>query len=295
MKKLMIAGFLACLALGLNAVDAEAARMGGGKSIGMQRQSVAPKPASPAQAAPAPAPAAPAAAPASTPKRNWLGPLAGLAAGFGIAALFSHFGLGADLANFFMLALLALAAFFIFKLLFRRQQPATQSAGEISAPSEYAGSLPKHPTSSTSSPSPMSPNNSPTPAPANLPEGFDSQAFLHIAKLNFVRLQAANDSNNSADIREFTTPEVFAEIKMQMDERGNERGGAAQKTDVVRLDAELLELSTEGKQHIASVCFSGLIRETAAAPATPFCEIWNLSKPTDSDKGWVIAGIQQAN
>lgn len=301
MKKLMITGVLTCLALGLNLGDAEAARMGGGKSMGMQRQSVAPKPTAPAQAAPAPAPSAPAATPAAAPKRNWLGPLAGLAAGFGIAALFSHFGLGADLANFFMLALLALAAFFIFKLLFRRKIPATQSAGETAAAMEYAGAIPTNPTNPTnptiltspSTPSVTQGASAPLFAPVSthLPEGFDSLMFLHIAKLNFVRLQAANDSKNIEDIREFTSPEVFAEIKMQLDERGN----TPQKTDVVSLEAELLEVSTEGKQHIASVRFSGFIRETDEAGATPFCELWNLSKSTETNMGWVIAGIQQIN
>jgi predicted lipid-binding transport protein (Tim44 family) len=288
MKKLMLTGFLACLALGLSTSDVEAARMGSGKSIGMQRQSVAPKPTAPAaQAAPAPAP--PAAAPAAAPKRNWLGPLAGLATGFGIAALFSHFGLGADLANFFMLALLALAAFFIFRLLFRRPLPAVQSAGESMAPMEYTGVKPAAQSAPISPPVSASNSESKDSISTPIPAGFDSQAFLHIAKLNFVRLQAANDARNSADIREFTTPEVFAEIRMQMDERGD----TAQQTEVVTLQAELLEVGTEGRQHIASVRFSGLIRETPEATASPFCEIWNLSQSIDSDKGWVVAGIQQ--
>jgi predicted lipid-binding transport protein (Tim44 family) len=111
-----------------------------------------------------------------------------------------------------------------------------------------------------------------------------------VAKLNFVRLQAANDAGNLEDIREFTTPEVFAEIKLQMDERGT----AAQQTDVVRLDAELLEAVTEGRQHVASVRFSGLIREEAGGVAAPFDEIWVLTQPVNGERGWVVAGIQQA-
>jgi predicted lipid-binding transport protein (Tim44 family) len=72
-----------------------------------------------------------------------------------------------------------------------------------------------------------------------------------------------------------------------------ERSEATQQTDVVTVDAELLEVVTEGKRHIASVRMSGMIREQADAAAEPFNEVWNLSKPVDDSSGWVIAGIQQ--
>ena len=107
--------------------------------------------------------------------------------------------------------------------------------------------------------------------------------------MNFVRLQAANDAGNLEDIREFVAPELFAEIKLQLDERGK----AIQQTDVVTLNAELLEVVTEPTRHIASVRFSGMIREEAGAPAAPFDEVWNLSKALEGSKGWVVAGIQQ--
>jgi len=129
------------------------------------------------------------------------------------------------------------------------------------------------------------------PTAARVPEGFDSEGFLRVAKLNFVRLQAANDAGDINDIREFVSPELFAEIKMQMDERGK----AAQQTDVVTLNAEVLEVTTEAGRHIASVHFSGMIREEAGAVAAPFNEIWNLSKPTEGTQGWIIAGIQQVS
>ena len=99
------------------------------------------------------------------------------------------------------------------------------------------------------------------------------------------------DAKNIDDIREFVAPEMFAEIKMDMDARGN----AAQQTDVVTLNAELLEVVTEGNRHLASVHFSGMIREVAGAAAVPFDEVWNLAKPVSGDKGWVIAGIQQVS
>ncbi len=290
MKKALIALFTIIVALGLNIGDAEAKRLGGGKSVGMQRQAVAPKPAAPAQAAPAPTTPAPTAAPAPTtpPKRNWMGPLAGLAAGLGIAALLSHFGMGEGMANFLMIALLAMAAVFILKMIFRRK---TEPASE---PLQYAGAggpsmpppaqdVPQYGTASPVAPVPVS------ASPARIPEGFDTDGFLRVAKLNFVRLQASNDAKNIADIREFVSPELFAEIKMQIDERG----AAVQVTDIVTLNATLLEVSTEASRHIASVHFNGMIREEVGTAAVPFDEVWNLSKPVDGNGGWVIAGIQQ--
>lgn len=284
MKKALLVFCTAILALGLSIGSAEAARFGGGKSFGMQRQSISPRPAPTRQAAPA-TPSTPAGA-AAAPKRNWMGPIAGLAAGLGIAALLSHFGMGAGMANFLMIALLAMAAVFVFKFLFRRAAPPLQAAG-YPDPVRYSGG---------DDASNVTPINAPalgggTASSANVPADFDTAAFLRIAKLNFVRLQAANDEKNLDDIREFVSPELYAEVKLQMDERGN----APQQTDVVTLNAELLEVVTEANRHVASVHFSGMIREAAGAAAEPFNEVWNLSKPVDGNKGWIIAGIQQLN
>lgn len=289
MKKSLFAVFLALLSIGLTVGSAEAARLGGGKSSGMQRQAVAPKPATPTQASPT-APATPAAAPTAAPKRNWMGPLAGLAAGLGIAALLSHFGMGEGMANFVMIALLAMAAFFVFKMIFRRKQAAAPGAD----PMQYAGAggpglAQAVPNQGFSAAMPAAAGGIETSQ--RIPAGFDVDGFLRIAKLNFIRLQAANDAKNYDDIREFVSPEMFAEIKMQI----SERGAAAQETDVVTLNAELLEVVTEGNQHIASVRFSGMIREEAGAAAAPFDEVWNLTKQIDGSKGWTISGIQQVS
>ncbi|MFT3962941.1 Tim44 domain-containing protein [Propionivibrio sp.] len=275
MKKILMALFLSFVALGLSVGDAEARRLGGGKSVGMQRQAVTPPPARPAQQQAAPGAPAGAPAAAAAPRNSWLGPIAGLAAGIGLAALFSHLGLGEGLANVVMIALLAMAALVVFRLLFRRHAPAAQ-------PMQYAGGPAQ---GGVMTPVPEAAGS----AAGSVPADFDVPAFLRVAKLNFVRLQASNDARNLDDIREFTTPEMFAEIKLQMDERG----AAAQQTDVVQLDAELIEAVTEGRQHVASVRFSGLIREEAGAAAAPFDEVWVLTKPAAGDGGWVIAGIQQ--
>lgn len=296
MKRILLALALTVLSFGLVVDDAEARRFGGGRSLGMQRQATP----APQKAAPAAAPASTAAAGAAAPKRNWMGPLAGLAAGLGIAALLSHFGLGEGMANLVMIALLAMAAVVVFKLLFRRK---TQAAAE---PLQYAGAASANRAASppfdlqqggsgraaderTPALASAAVSDLAMPAAATIPADFDAEGFLRVAKLNFVRLQAANDAGNMEDIREFVSPEVFAEIKLQLGERGE----SAQQTDVVTLDAELLEVVSEATRHVASVRMSGMIREETGAAAVPFDEVWNLSKPADGSRGWVVAGIQQ--
>jgi predicted lipid-binding transport protein (Tim44 family) len=126
-------------------------------------------------------------------------------------------------------------------------------------------------------------------AAANIPADFDSEGFLRVAKLNFVRLQAANDQGNLDDMREFLAPEMFAEVQLQL----SERGGKTQQTDVVQLNANLLEVVSEASRHIASVRFNGLLREEKDAAPAAFDEVWHLVKPTDGSRGWMVAGIQQ--
>lgn len=299
MKKLILAACAVVLTLGLSVSDAEAAkRLGGGKSAGMQRDSVSqkqasPQPAAPTQqnaAAPAQAPAAAPAAAAAQPKRNWLGPLAGLAAGIGLAALLSHFGLGEGVANFMMIALLVIAALFVFKLIFGKKRQTETANGDAL---QYAGvggpSMAPPPVAQM--PGSAEPVMSPAvsaPVTRNIPADFDTEAFLRVAKLNFIRLQAANDTRNLDDLREFLTPEFFAEVRLQMDERGT----GNQETDVVQLDGEVLEVVTEGNKHVVSVRFNGSIREDNGAPEA-FDEVWHLVKPVDGSRGWQIAGIQQ--
>jgi predicted lipid-binding transport protein (Tim44 family) len=295
------------------ALDAEAKRMGGGRSVGRQSQQVQQQP-SPAQqpmqqsgqpsqaqrAAPAQQPgAAPAAAPA---RSRWLGPIAGLAAGLGIAALLSHFGLGeafaGAMANFIVIALIAMVAIWLIrKFMSRRRQNEPAYAGAGGQASMNAGSYgsgyaqqpsytPQAGAFGASAGADTAPQAEAAPS---VPAGFDTDAFLRNAKVSFVRLQAAWDEGNLADIREFTTPEMFAEVKIDVDARGAERN----QTDVVQLDAQLLAVEDRGSEYFASVRFSGLIRESAGAGAEPFVEVWNLSKSARPGEGWLLAGIQQ--
>jgi predicted lipid-binding transport protein (Tim44 family) len=291
MKRLVIAAFAAVVGLGLMVPDAEAKRLGGGKSAGMQRQAT-PAPSAPAAAgkpAAAPAAAAPAAAAKPAGMSRFLGPLAGLAAGLGIAALLSHFGMGEGMANMLLILALVAVAFFVIRWLMSKRTP--------QAGMQYAGAGPGNVTPTNFNPTPAQFEGSgvgagaaaATAVGANIPADFDVEGFLRQAKLSFVRLQAANDRGDMDDIREFTSPEMFAEIKMQYQERGNK----SQETDVMQLNAELLEVATEEGRHVASVHFSGQLREDANAAPEAFAETWHLVKPTDGSRGWNVAGIQQ--
>jgi len=275
--------------------EAEAKRLGGGGFSGMKRDvpartapdAVPAKPAAPAQATPAPTNAAAAAA---APKRSWLGPIAGLAAGLGLAALMSHLGLGAEFANFLMLALLALAAFFVIRLVMRRfagggARPALATPNGMQFSGTGGAAAPNL------APRAAMPTAAAAGAPVTsgqLPADFDAAAFERIAKMIFIRMQAANDAGDLNDLRAFTTPELFASIKLDL----QERGATTQQTDVVQIDAEVLDFAQEPERQIVSVRFHGLIRELKDGGADSFDEVWHLVKPTDGSREWAIAGIQ---
>jgi predicted lipid-binding transport protein (Tim44 family) len=306
---------VAAASLGLAPSVADAKRLGGGKAAGMQR--MAPPPAAKPNATPptaanaaAPAAATGGAAAAAAPKRNWMGPLAGLAAGLGIAALFSHLGMGEGLANFMMLALMAVAAFFVIRFLLARfaggaakggsgPQMAGAGAGQGGSAAGWQVHKPM-PQPAASQPAPMfrsaldeTSGGAPAAAaeasvaPVALPGGMAAADFERLAKMVFIRMQAANDAGNVDDLRKFTTPELFASLRLDL----QERGASQQQTDVVQIDAQVVEVAHEQGQDIVSVRFQGLIREAADAGAEPFNELWHLVRPADGQGDWAIAGI----
>lgn len=277
MRKIFAIALTLFLSLSLITGTAEAKRFGGGKSFGKQSQSISP------QAAPR-APAAAPAAPAATGNK-WLGPLAGLAAGGLLASMFMGHGFeGIKGMDILLMLALAAGAFFLFRAL-RKTSNGTQP--QAAAYSAY-GQTAANPTMSNDSFAGGSTNTS---VPATRPDWFDETAFVRDAKMHFIRLQAAYDNADLNDIREYTTPEVFAEVSMQIQERGT----ATQKTDVTLLNADMLDIVTDSDYITVSVRFHGLIREEANAPAEPFNEIWHIQKPVnDRSAPWHIAGIQQA-
>jgi predicted lipid-binding transport protein (Tim44 family) len=313
MRKLL-ATFVALIGLSLVAVDVDARRMGGGRSVGKQREAISPQQATPRtpaqQAQPqapqnTPAQAAPAAAaakPASGMSR-WLGPLAGLAIGAGLASLFFNNGMGGALMGMLLLAALVFGAVMLFRLFRGSRRP---------EPLRYAGAGAYGQTepipAQAPAPAPAAPSTFATPAAAaphsvaattsgvapaattRWPADFNADEFLKQAKPNFIKLQAAHDRKDLGAIRDFLTPELTREIEADI----RASGDTPQKTEVVTLDAQVLDVAPEGGLYVVSVRFSGLIRESEGGEPQPFSEIWHLEKPMNGRSGWLVAGIQQA-
>ena len=306
MNRLLVVALAAFAALAVAHADfADAARMGGGRSFGMQRSITPPAPktapsapnsisgpasnpvmpATPGTSAARAAPAAGAAAAASPASRasRWLAPIAGIAAGLGLAALLSHFGLPEGLGTMLLLGLLVVGAVFLVRVLL---------AGRSRAPLGYAGAPGATPRST------YEPAREPAigsawgagnaPSSGRYPPGFDPAPFLAQAKQQFRRLQAAYDRADMALLDDVTTPQMQAEIARDLATRGTHI-----PTDVVALDAELVEVVQEGDRYVASVRFHGTLRENGSASPLPFEELWHLVKPVDGSCGWLLAGIQQ--
>mgnify|MGYP001764090098 CR=1 FL=1 len=313
MKSLvMVVALAVTSALAVAPAVSEAKRLGGGSSSGMQRSMPPPAPAKPApqQAAPQQASPATAGAPAAAAaKRNWMGPIAGLAAGLGIAALMSHLGLGEAFGNFLMLALLVVLAIVAVRFFLRRAgSPAAQReqlapAGAPPVQADWHKPAEAPVVARSGAPSadgallsadgstrlaPMPGSTVASVVPSTLPAGFDAEGFSRLAKMIFIRMQAANDAGDLNDLRSFTTPEMFAVVRLDL----QERGAKPQTTDVVQVDADVLDVNQEGDRQIVSVRFHGKIREEVDAPVEDFDEIWHLQRWGDAT-GWAIAGIQQ--
>jgi predicted lipid-binding transport protein (Tim44 family) len=304
MKKFLASMMIALTAMSMIA-EATAKPLGGGRSIGRQssnvtRQQAAPAPSQAQRPAPAPAPAA---APAPAPRKPgmpWKGILGGALLGLGLGALFSHLGIGGAMAgmlsSILMVALLALAAMFIWRMFRRKDAPAAApfpsygnpvpagATPEIGSGIQPSAFQPLQPASGAGYAAPAAPA-----AQWGVPADFDTDAFLRHAKSSFIRMQAAWDKGDVSDLREFTTTEVFAELKTQL----MERGATNDFTDVVKIDAELLGIEQVGSEYLASVKFTGLIKPAPQAQPEPLAEVWNMSKPASGNGGWVLAGIQQ--
>jgi predicted lipid-binding transport protein (Tim44 family) len=320
------------LSLGLTAaLDAEAARrLGGGKSSGMQRQTTsqpAQQPGTPAQSpgattqapatanAPAAAAAPAAATAAATQKRSWMGPVAGLAAGLGIAALASHFGFGEALANMLTIALMVMAVLLLVGFIMRKraagqgQQPAWAGAGGMNrAPQDVAaGGLGQQTLRTSQEDAPATPargsligsrigsglaggTTAAAAGTGTIPADFDVASFVRGAKSNFTDLQAANDAGDLVRLRQYLTPEMYEVVREDIATRGSE----PQKTEVFGLEAQVLDVAQESGQYVVSVRFTGSIRHAHGEAIEDLNEVWHLAKPVSGGAGWVVAGIQQA-
>jgi predicted lipid-binding transport protein (Tim44 family) len=302
------------MVLALVGLDAEAKRLGGGKSVGRQsgnvtqHEAAAPakapgvsQPASGAAAQPAPAAPAPSAPP---PRRPWAGVLGGLAAGLGLAWLAHSLGMGEGFGQLLMVVLLAMGGMMLLSALLRSRQPGLVMAPAPAAPKPYyrpenvgndASARPYERSAETISPaaapsmigSALSGSQS-----WGVPAGFDTQGFLQSAKTNFVSLQAAWDRSDIPALRAMMTDAMLAEIRTQLAEREAHPGSSPNVTEVVMIEARLLGIEELGTEYMASVEFSGMIREDASAGPSPFREVWNMTRPRDGSTGWLVAGVQ---
>lgn len=285
MKKIFTLLTIAIFSSGLAAFDAEAKRLGGGKSFGKQRQSLnqqaAPRPASP-----------PAAAPAAAGGSKWAGPLAGLAAGGLLAALFMGGAFeGINMMDILMLAVLIGVVFFVIRMMRKpRTETSTRPMQFSGMSANTHGNVNAPPFAATAETSAAA--GEPSTSGANIPADFKVEPFIRNAKISFIRLQAAHDAGDINDIREYTTPEMLAEISMQISEHGKN----PQKTEVMYIDANLLDVETTEDMAIASVRFNGQLRDAPDAEPESFDEIWHVQKDLkDPDSVWLLAGIQQVS
>lgn len=313
-KLISVIAMAAALALTATAVDAK--KFGGGKSVGAQRSSVseaksgapsaapAGAPANAAMAAPA-AGAAGAAAAAAKPSMmsRMAGPLMGIAAGLGLGYLFSQLGGGAaGMIGMLLLGLLVVGALVFFgRKLLSKQQPALAGTNAASPaapfgapaaakPMQYAGDATAGATSAATAGGAVA-----GAAMAGglaggfgIPAGFDKSGFEEQAKKQFMSLQAANDKGDLDAVRDFSTDEFYNQIAKDV------IGGNKDATHVEELQANLMGIETERGQYWASVEFTGKMREDGMVMGSAFSEVWNLVKPVDGSKGWLVAGIQQA-
>lgn len=298
---------------------AEAKRLGSGRSVGQQSGNVTQRQAAPAQGAVKPAAPAPA-APAVAPKRPWGAMLGGLAAGLGLAWLASSLGLGAAFGEFLMFGLLALVIMLAVGWFIRSRRAAQQSAA--GAPFAFQGASASDAVRGPTSYKPENVGNDasarpwersstfdtlkPTPDSSrsmigsglagsqnwSIPAGFDTDGFLRAAKTNFVSLQAAWDKSDISALRVMMTDPMLKEIQSQLAERESQSGASVSVTEVVMIEAQLLGIEERADDYMASVEFSGMMREEPSAGPSPFREVWNMTKAKSAQSGWLVAGVQ---
>jgi len=296
MKKILPFLTALIIGLGLSLQPAEAKRLGSGMNMGQQKQEFARKatpPSAPANATAGTAATGTAAAGATTAASGaskWMGPLAGLAAGGLLAALFFGGAFeGIQIMDVLLIALLALGIFMVVRAMRAKAAQAQQQAGyqyaAAGAPYDAAQQQ------AQAAPVASSTFDRSRTALSDAPAWFDEQGFLQAARKHFLALQMAWDMNDMEKVREYFTPDMFQQLRAQRAEIGD----APNHTDVQSLDAQLLDLVREGDIIVASVLFQGRVREDGNMPED-IAEIWHVQHAADSAQGdWLISGIQQAD
>lgn len=293
-----LAFFVMCCSLSLVLPDmAEAARMGGGRSFGSKPSMSTP--------APAPRPATPqtqgmnrqqtqtsaAAAPRPGGMFGGMGGIfGGLLAGTLLGSLLGGHGFsGGGIMDILLLGLLAFLGYKLFTAMRSRRNPAPAAAGAGGATSVFRQEEPFQRAENSTGWGAMA-GNAPAAETAQIsvPEGFDVEEFLRGAKMAYTRLQGSWDRRDLADIAQFATPAVLQVLREQM--ASDPTPG---KTEIVLVNAQLLEVTTSGGEEYAQVYFDALLRETPEQQ-TPSAarEIWHFVRPVNGGS-WKLDGIQQ--
>jgi predicted lipid-binding transport protein (Tim44 family) len=314
-------------AMALTSHEVWAKRLGGGSSVGKQSSNVTQRNATPVQPAPTQgatqnatqnAAQRPAAAPAAAqPKRPWGAMLGGLAAGLGLAWLASAMGFGEGFAQFLLILLAGVAVLAIIAMIRRSRaaaQPARsplafQGAGPVADPVTARSYSPQN-VGNDASARPWERGNSTFGQGESAPQGsmigsalggpqtwgvpadFDTEGFLRASKGNFLKLQDAWDRGDIPALRAMMTDDMIVQIQAQLAEREAQGSGVVNQTEVVMLEAQLLGIEETEHEYMASVEFSGMIREDASAGPNPFREVWNITRPKAGPGGWLVAGVQ---
>lgn len=278
--------------------EAEARRMGGGKSFGRSYQT-APAPSR----SNADAPARKQDMAGKQAPGAGRGMMGGLLGGLLVGGLFAALFAGGAFEGLQMMDILIIAAlaFVIFKLIrgmrqgpapARGPQPAYAGAGQ-QTPSQQAASQ-------QASPQPVfgarreAPVDAPVSSaaahavPFNLPLGFDTPAFLDGAKDHYRILQDAWNKNDLPKIQEYVTPELYADLQA-------ERAAlpAQQHTEVLSVSAGLVRADQQFGNAEVSIRFVGRYRDTVEGVEEDFVDIWHLERDYSKDDApWFITGIQ---
>ncbi|GAB7530355.1 Tim44 domain-containing protein [Pseudomonas sp. 3A(2025)] len=277
MQRFLSIAMALCLSLTLS-LDANAARFGGGKSSGSapvhQTRQAAP-------ATPAATPNAAARPPAASGASRWLGPLAGIAAGGMLAAMFM--GDGFDGMQIFDFLIIGLIAFLIFRFIARRRaQQAPTMAGAGAPYQREVAPAGQNPIFGSSA--------APAAAPAiNAPAWFNEERFLEAARGHFQALQQHWDANEIDKIAEFVTPTMLQFLKKERAELGD----AFQSTYIDNLSVQLDGVDDRADRTIATLTFSGISKSSRFDKGEAFSESWNMERQPGENQPWLVAGIRQ--
>lgn len=310
-KKAWVAA-LAALTIGLTGYvgDVDAKRMGGGRSLGQQNSITRQAPPQAAPGAPSAGQSAaarqqnPAAAGQAQSRSRWGGPLAGIAAGLGLAWLASSLGLGEEFATILLIMLVGMVALAAFRIFMARRAAGGSAANGGRGGFAYQGAggrapqatdaryqLPGSARPAAAGAAGAASGAAGSAAAGGVP-GLDADQFVRVAQGQFARLQGAFDTGRIDELREFTSPQMFAELQREL----TERGGRPQVTEILTLNGQFLgseRIGGAGGQELAAVRFTGMLRESSNEPAQAIDETWNFTRPVDRSSGWVLAGIQQ--